>query len=46
MMMNDVPYNDLSSTRSSSPSLDLYYHQDFHRHQSLTANVVGTYIKT
>ena len=46
MMMNDVPYNDLSSTRSSSPSLDLYYHQDFRRHQSLTANVVGTYIKT
>ena len=35
-----------SSLKTSSPSLDLYYHQDFHRHQSLTANVVGTYIKT
>ena len=35
-----------SSFKTSSPSLDLYYHQDFHRHQSLTANVVGTYIKT
>ena len=46
MMINNEPYDDLSSSRSSSPSLDLYYHQDFRRHQSLTANVVGTYIKT
>ena len=46
MALNGVPYDDTSSSRSSSPSLDLYYHQDFHRHQSLTANVVGTYIKT
>ena len=46
MMINNVPYDELSSSRSTSPSLDLYYHQDFHRHQSLTANVVGTYIKT
>ncbi len=46
MMIDDVPYDELSPSRSSSPSLDLYYHQDFHRHQSLTANVVGTYIKT
>ena len=46
MMIDDVPYDDYSSSSSSSPSLDLYYHQDFRRHQSLTANVVGTYIKT
>ena len=46
MMINDISYDELSSSRSSSPSLDLYYHQDFRRHQSLTANVVGTYIKT
>ena len=46
MMINDDPYDELSSTRRSFPSLDLYYHQDFRRHQSLTANCVGTYIKT
>jgi len=46
MELNGKPYDEHSSSRSSSPSLDLYYHQDFHRHQSLTANVVGTYIKT
>jgi len=46
MAVNDMSYNDYSSFSSSSPSLDLYYHQDFRSHQSLTANVVGTYIKT
>ncbi len=46
MMINDISYDELSSSCSTSPSLDLYYHQDFRRHQSLTANVVGTYIKT
>lgn len=46
MALDGVPYDEYSSSSSSSPSLDLYYHQDFHRHQSLTANVVGTYIKT
>jgi len=46
MVINEIPYDEYSSSRSSSPSLDLYYHQDFQRHQSLTANVVGTYIKT
>ena len=35
-----------SSSKTSSPSLDIYYHQDFRRHQSLTANVVGTSIKS
>ena len=39
-------YEDHSSSRTSSPVLDLYFHQDFKRHQSLTANAVGTYIKT
>ena len=37
---------DHSSSRTSSPALDLYFHRDFARHQSLTANAVGTYIKT
>ena len=46
MALDGVPYDEYSSSSSSSPSLDLYYHQDFHHHQSLTANVVGTYIKT
>ena len=46
MTLDDVPYDEHSSSRSNSPSLDLYYHQEFRRHQSLTANVVGTYIKT
>lgn len=37
---------DHSSTRGFSPALDLYFHRRFARHQSLTANAVGTYIKT
>ena len=39
-------YEDHSSSRSSSPVLDIYLHRDFANHQSLTANAVGTYIKT
>ncbi len=39
-------YEDHSSSRTSSPTLDLYFHRDFAGHQSLTANAVGTYIKT
>ena len=46
MAINNVPFREYSSSRSSSPALDLYFHQVFQRHQSLTANVVGTYIKT
>lgn len=46
MTINGLTYDEHSSSRSSSPSLDLYYHQDFGHHQSLTANVVGMYIKT
>ena len=46
MNVNGIPYDECSSSRSKTPSIDLYYHQDFRRHQSLTANVVGTYIKT
>ena len=46
MQLNGAPYEEHSSSRSSSPSLDLYYHQYFSLHQSLTANVVGTYIRT
>ena len=39
-------FEDRSSSRTSSPALDLYFHRDFKRHQSLTANAVATYIKT
>ncbi len=39
-------FEDRSSSRTSSPALDLYFHSDFKRHQSLTANAVATYIKT
>lgn len=39
-------YTDRASSRSSSPSLDLYYHQDYGRHQSLTANVVGSAVSS
>ena len=39
-------YEDHSSSRTSSPLLDLYFHRDFAGHQSFTANAVGTYIKT
>lgn len=39
-------YEDHSSSRTSSPVLDLYLHRKIARHQSLTANAVGTYIKT
>ena len=39
-------YEDHSSSRTSSPVLDLYFHRDFKCHQSLTANAVGTYIHT
>jgi len=39
-------YENHSSSRTTSPVLDLYYHRDLGRHQSLTANAVGTYIKT
>ena len=46
MELNGTPYDDRSSSRHCSPSLDIYYHHDFHRHQSVTANVVGTSIKT
>ena len=39
-------YDDYSSSSTFSPVLDLYLHRQLKRHQSLTANVVGTYIKT
>ena len=39
-------YEDHYASRTSSPVLDLYFHRDFGGHQSLTANAVGTYIKT
>ena len=46
LMGGTTEYKDLSSSQTSSPVLDLYFHYDFARHHSLTANAVGTYIKT
>ena len=46
MAVDDEVFTNHTSSSSSSPSMDLYYHQDFSRHQSLTANLVGTYIKS
>ncbi|MBR7087142.1 MAG: TonB-dependent receptor, partial [Prevotella sp.] len=46
MALNGTPFDSHSATSSRTPSLDLYYHHDFRRHQSLTANLVGTFIKT
>ena len=46
MALNGTAYDDYTSSRNSSPSLDLYYHQDFKGQQSLTANVVGTFIRS
>ena len=37
-------YDEHSSSCTTSPVLDLYLHRDFAHQQSLTANVVGTYI--
>ena len=39
-------YDDHSSSRSASPAIDLYFHRRLGSSQSLTANAVGTYIKT
>ena len=39
-------YEDYNSSRTSSPVLDIYFQRNFRCNQSLTANVVGTYIKT
>lgn len=39
-------YENSSSTHTSSPVLDLYWHRDINRRQSLTANAVATCIKT
>lgn len=45
-MGGTATYEDHSSSRNSSPVLDLYLHRDITNHQTLTANAVGTYIKT
>ena len=39
-------YENRSSSHTSSPVLDLYWHCELNRRQSLTANAVATYIKT
>ena len=46
MEVEGTAFTNRSSSRATTPSLDIYYHQDLHRHQSLTANAVGTYIKS
>ena len=46
MEVNCQPFNKRTSSRTFTPALDLYYHQDFRRHQALTANVVATYLKS
>ena len=46
MELDGKAYHSYASSRTTTPSIDLYYHQDFRHHQSLTANVVGTYIKS
>ncbi|MBR1681895.1 MAG: hypothetical protein IJ700_00780 [Bacteroidaceae bacterium] len=46
MEVDGTAFTNRSSSRATTPSLDIYYHQDFRRHQSLTANAVGTYIKS
>ena len=46
MEVDDTAFINRSSSRATTPSLDIYYHQDFSHHQSLTANAVGTYIKS
>ena len=46
MALNGIAYDDYASSRNSSPSLDLYYHQIFKGQQSLTANIVGTFIRS
>ena len=46
MAVNGQVSDDQSATRGLSPALDLYFHRRFTRHQSLTANAVGTFIKT
>lgn len=46
MQTSNGIYDNCSSSRTSSPVLDLYFHRSFAHHQSLTANVVGTYINT
>ena len=40
------PHRLWSKFDSFEDALDLYFHRDFKRHQSLTANAVATYIKT
>ena len=39
-------YEEHSSSHTSSPALDLYFHRDFARHQSLTANAKVTIMPT
>ena len=44
MVVDGVAFTDRSSYRNASPILDVYVHRNFRKHQSLTANVVGTTI--
>ena len=46
MEVDGTVFTNRTSSRAATPSLDIYYHQDFRSHQSLTANAVGTFIKS
>lgn len=46
MEVDGTAFTNRGSSRAAMPSLDLYYHQDFRSHQSLTAYAVGTVIKS
>ena len=46
METDGTSYRDRSTSRNFTPSLDFYFHRDLRRHQSFTANAVGTFIRT
>lgn len=46
MLVDGATVTDDDRTHMASPVVDLYYHRSFARHQSLTANAVGTFIRT
>ncbi len=42
----DYIATESSKERSTTPVLDIYYHRQLGKHQTITANAVGTYIHT
>lgn len=43
---DDYVATESDKERTASPVLDIYYYRQLGKHQSITANVVGTYINT